>query len=67
MRGEQLRTPEFTWLIWYADDGILTTRTFQTKEAAEAFIRRICHAPNQEFRSWAEVWTRELPRPGDDE
>ena len=47
---------EITWLVRYVDKGIFTARTFQTEEAAEAFIRRIRNDPNQEFRR-TEVWT----------
>ena len=47
---------EITWLVRYVDNGIFTARIFQTEEAAEAFIRRIRHDPNREFRR-TEVWT----------
>ena len=58
--------PDIIWLVRYIDNGIFTARTFQTEEAAEAFIRRIRNDPNQEFRR-AEVG-RTVPRPpGPDE
>ena len=50
--------PDIIWLVRYIDNGIFTARTFQTEEAAEAFIRRIRNDPNQEFRR-AEVWTND--------
>ena len=53
-----------TWLVRYVDlDGVLKQRTFQTKEAAELFIGRVRADPEQEFRSWAKVETRDLPPP----
>ena len=65
--GLEVPKREITWLVRFVDKGILTARTFQTKEAAELFIGRIRDAENQEFRSWAEVWTHELRPPGADE
>jgi hypothetical protein len=59
--GVEAPRREISWLVRYVNDkGIFTARTSQTKEAAELFIGRILDAEDQAFRSWAEVWTREL-------
>jgi hypothetical protein len=45
--------PTITWIVRYVDKGVLQVRTFQTEEAAVAFIGRVRDNPSQEFRSWA--------------
>ena len=60
----QYAEPANSWIVRFVgEDHILKVRTFQTEEAALAFMQRVRANELQDLRSWAEVRTTELPLP----